>query len=164
VTLVATVRRGDDRRLTKVLVELPRHWAESGTESLWARKVGDDLYALENVPFFAYDLNYGDVVLATANGEETKPIVREVVRRSGHTTLRVVFRTCVGDRERRLAVLSALAALKVSYEGFDESFFALDVAPSGNVDAVVSHLEMLERDDLLGFETCEARSPGSFDG
>lgn len=40
----------------------------------------------------------------------------------------------------------------------------LDVAPDGDVDAVVERLERLERSDVLGFETCEARIRGSFDG
>ena len=51
-------------RLTKIFVALPNHWAGHGTETLWARKVGDDLHRLESVPFFAYGLAYGDVVRA----------------------------------------------------------------------------------------------------
>ena len=147
-------------RLTKILVALPNHWAEHRTESLWARKVGEDLYEVENVPFFAYDLNYGDVVRAVAPSDDARPVVREVVRRGGHTTLRVVFRKPDEPRARRIAVLSDLGA---SFESWDDSFFALDVGPEGSVDAVVDRLERLEKLDILGFETCEARVRGSFD-
>lgn len=150
--------------LTTVLVALPRHWAAHPTESLWARRVGEDLYVLMAVPFFAYDLNYRDVVRATFDGDGARPVVREVVRRGGHTTLRVVFRGAAGGRRRRLALLSELGPYKVSYEAWDDSFFALDVAPEGDVDAVVDRLDLLEKNDVLGFETCEARMPGSFDG
>ena len=150
--------------LTTILVDLPNHWAAHGPESLWARKVGDDLYLLVAVPFFAYDLNYRDVVRATWAGEGRRAVVREVVRRSGHTTLRIVFRDASGERERRLALLAELAPYKVSYEAWDDTFFALDVAPDGDLDAVIDVLERLEREDVLGFETCEARMPGSFDG
>jgi hypothetical protein len=124
--------------------------------------VGCDLYVVEAVPFFAYDLNYRDVVRVV--DDAGRLVVREVVRRGGHTTLRVVFRDEVGDRTRRAALLSELAPLKVSYEAWGEGFFALDVAPDGDVDAVLDRLERLEKRDVLGFETCEARAPGSFDG
>lgn len=150
--------------LTKVLVELPNHWASHGAETLWARRVGEDVYVIETVPFFAYDLNYRDIVRATVVGDEPKPVVREVVHRGGHTTLRIVFRKAAGDRVRRLALLSELGPYKVSYEGWDDAFFALDVAPDGDVEAVIDLLETLEKKDVLGFETCEARVPGSFDG
>lgn len=150
--------------LTHVLVALPKHWAGHGDETLWARRVGDDLYRIEAVPFFAYGLAYHDVVRAVSRADGARPVVREVVRRGGHTTLRVVFRHAAGSRERRIAWLSELAPYKVSYEGWDDSFFALDVAPDGDVDAVIDVLEALEKKDVLGFETCEARVPGSFDG
>ena len=147
-------------RLAKVLVELPNHWAQSGTESLWARKIGEDLYEVENVPFLAYGLNYRDVVRAVAPSGDEKPIVREVVRRGGHTTFRVVFRNPEEPRTRRIAVLTDIGA---SFESWGDSFFALDVAPGGDIGAVLERLERLEKLDVLGFETCEARVRGSFD-
>ena len=76
--------------LTKVLVELPNHWATPG-ESMSARPLGNDLYEPENCPFHAYDLNYRDGVYAIADDPWHKPIVRRVERRSGRRTLRVVF-------------------------------------------------------------------------
>jgi hypothetical protein len=143
-------------RLTQVVVALPNHWAAQGTEVLWARRAGVDVYQIVDVPFFAYDLHYGDVVRAD-------PVVRALVRRSGHTTLRIVFRRAEESRARRIALLSELAPLGVSFESWDGSFFALDVAPDGDVDAVLDRLEWLEKRDTLGFETCEARCRGSFD-
>lgn len=143
-------------RLTSVFVELPNHWAEHRTETLWARRVGDDLYELESIPFFAYGLSYRDVVRAT-------PVVEEVVRPSGHTTVRVVFRRDDEPRERRLALLAELSLMKISYESWGDSFFALDVAPDGDVEALLDRLAWLEKRDVLGFETCEARVRGSFD-
>lgn len=143
-------------RLAKIFVALPNHWAGHGTETLWARRVGDDLFRLESVPFFAYGLAFGDTVRAD-------PFARELVQQRGHTTLRVVFRRDDEPRERRVALLSELAPLRVSFEAWDDSFFALDVAANGDVDAVLERLEWLEKRDVLGFETCEARVRGSFD-
>lgn len=142
--------------LARVIVELPNHWARHRTETLWASRVDSDLYRVQSVPFFAYGLDYGDIVRAT-------PVVQEVVGRSGHTTLRVVFRHVDEPRARQLGLLSELSPLGVSFESWGNGFFALDVVPGGDVSAVIERLECLEERDVLGFETCEARCHGSFD-
>jgi hypothetical protein len=150
--------------LARVLVDLPDHWAERRVESLWARTIGGDLYEIEDVPFFAYGLNCSDVVRAVPRANGLPPVVREVVRRGGHSTLRIVFRSCADDRARQEVLLAELSSLKVSFLGWSDGFFALDVAPDGNVAALIDRLERLEKRDVLGFETCEARLAGSFAG
>ena len=86
-------------KLVRVHVDLPHHWATSG-ESMWARALGNDLYELDNVPFGAYGLNYGDVVFATPDGPGLAPEIRSVVELSGHRTLRVFFSDSVRQRRR----------------------------------------------------------------
>lgn len=76
----------DEDSLTKVHIDLPNHWATGG-ESLWALPLGDDLYEIRNSPFYAYGINWGDVVWAHSNDPELKPQVREVVTPSGNRTL-----------------------------------------------------------------------------
>ena len=130
----------DDENLTKVHVELPDHWATGG-ESMWAAHLGGDLYELRNTPFHAYDLNFGDVVRATADAPDLKPEIREVVRRSGHRTLRFFFQQCV-DQHQRVELLELLKPLSVSFEGADDSYFALDLEPEANLNQV---RDMLDR-------------------
>ena len=55
----------DDDSLVKVHIDLPNHWGTNG-EALWARSLGGDRYQIDNVPFFAYDLNFRDIVEAVA--------------------------------------------------------------------------------------------------
>jgi hypothetical protein len=151
----------EDPKLTKVHIELPNHWATGG-ESMWAVDLGNDLYELRNTPFHAYDLNFGDVVRATADSPDLKPEVRSVARRSGHKTLRLFFEKSVPD-ERRLALLSSLKALAVSFEGADETYFALDLEPESDIDKVRDELDRWHAEGWGAYETCEARVAGSFD-
>ncbi len=65
----------------KVHVDLPNHWAIGG-ESMWAEPLGNDLYKIENVPFYAYGLNYQDTVRATPESEDQIPEIRELVKKS----------------------------------------------------------------------------------
>ncbi len=150
-----------DRDLVTVYVDLPNHWAASG-EALWAQPLGDNLYELLNVPFFAYDLNFLDIVEATSGWPDLKIQVRRVVRRSGHRTVRVFFQAVLAESERQ-PTLEQLILLGATYETATEAYYALDIAPDADYDAVCEQLTDWERQGLLDFETCEAREPGSFD-
>jgi Domain of unknown function (DUF4265) len=145
----------------KVVVDLPNHWATSG-EGLWATSLGDDLYQLQNSPFYAYNLNYLDTVLATSERTDEHPLVREVVKRSGHATFRVVFPDSV-DLAERVRLLETLQDLGVTYEGAHSRLFSLDVPPGSDPQAVRKRLDRWEKNGYGEYETCEERVPGSFD-
>jgi hypothetical protein len=151
----------ESKDLTKVRIDLPNHWATGG-ESLWAKPVGVDTYEVRNTPFHAYDINFLDIVEARSTDPDLTPTVVRVVKRSGHRTLRVHFSDS-GSASERVAQLESLAALMVSFEGKNDTFFAIDVAPDGDYEAVCSHLAAWEKTGILEYETCEARIEGSFD-
>lgn len=129
---------------------------------MWARPLGDDAYELQNVPFHAYDLNYLDVVEAVAASPDRKPSVIRVVRRSGHRTLRLVFKESTPDPDR-VPLLESLKTLGASLEGADRKYFALDIEPAGDYAAVRTRLDEWTSQGILDYETCEARVEGSFD-
>jgi hypothetical protein len=129
---------------------------------MWAVELGDDLYELRNSPFHAYDLNFGDVVYATADSPDLKPEVRRVVRRSGNQTLRVLFAKGQSE-EAMLSLVQSLKAHGVSFEGGNKRYFALDLQPEADIRKVREILDEWEARGLAHYETCEARVPGSFD-
>lgn len=145
-----------DEKLTKVHVS----FMDGGGESLWAREIEGDLFALDNLPFFAFGLNAEDVVLAPKIGRMRE--VRSVVRPSGHRTLRILFDEDVPKTEQKL-YLDRLRELGAAFERGTKRFVAVDVPPEGQYDAIVEVLARCERAGELTFETCEARVPGSFD-
>lgn len=147
--------------LTKVLVELPNHWATSG-ESMWVRQLGSNLYELLNSPFYAYDLNYRDVVYAVADDPRHKPVVRRVERRSGRRTLRAVFLEHVSEAQRTL-LLKGLDRFGVTWEGAHGRLYSLDIPGESQYQPVCDQLLAWNQEALLEYETCEARVPGSFD-
>lgn len=150
-----------DNQLTKVHVDLPNHWATGG-ESLWARHLGEHRYRIENVPFYAYNLNFYDVVEAREGAPDLKPSVLRVVERSGHNTLRVIFDASLAEPEM-FARLNSLAGQHVTFERCNERYFALDLEPHAAVDRVRQRLDDWESEGIAAYETCEARAPGSFD-
>lgn len=147
--------------LVKVHVDLPNNWATSG-ESMWATDLGNNRYRLENVPFFAYGLNFHDVVIAIPVSEETIPEIRSVEQPSGNRTLRIHFEEHVGRSEQE-KMLDALKKFQSSYERATSHSISIDVDADGDYLGTFDYFEGLEKRGLLGFETCEVREEGSFD-
>ena len=79
-------------RLEKILIELPPgHWSGEGGERMWAKPLEDNVYEIRNTPWYADNLNWGDVVRCDGVSSADLPIVAAVVRPGGHRTLRVFF-------------------------------------------------------------------------
>jgi len=150
-----------EENLEKIHIDLPNHWAAGG-ESMWATPLGNDLYRIENVPFFAYGLNFFDVVHATPDSEDQIPEIRKVVNPSGRRTYRVMFNKDV-SREKQVELLESLEQYDASYERADKINVAIDIKPTGDHIAVYDQLDVFETQNYLSFETCEARVEGSFD-
>lgn len=132
-------------------------WVGHVGESIWAKHVEGDLFAIDTLPQYAYGLNYGDIV--RVRGDE----IRTVVRRSGHQTLRVYFDARV-NAAKQGKHMAAIEALGGSYERMSQSLVVVDVPPSASHAAIIASLDLLEAstNDLV-FETCEARRRDAFD-
>lgn len=150
-----------DGELTKVHIDLPNHWATGG-EAIWAETLGADRYRIDNVPMYAYDLNYGDIVEAIPGAPDLKPSVLRVMERSGHRTLRVFFGSEV-SREASDEYLLGLRDMGVTFERATARYVALDLAPTADMDAVRDQLDQWQAKEIAEYETCEARVEGSFD-
>jgi len=141
----------EDEELTKIHLELPNHKGAGG-EAFWAKALGNDLYELRNSPWYAYDLHFMDVVLAQAPSPDKKPEIINVVRRSGHRTLRVWFLPDFPANERQ-DLLVILNKWKGYYENADGQLFAIDVEPDGDYQAICDQLWEWEQEKKLVYET-----------
>jgi hypothetical protein len=150
----------DAESLVKIYVDLPNH-AEFGSESMWAKPLGSDRYEIRNNPFYAYGLNFMDIVIAVPNSKESKPAIKSVFSKSGHTALRVIFLSVL-EYDERIRVLENLKVHKCFFEGANKSYFSLDIEPDGNLKLVKDILDKLESQNILGYETCEQKEQGHF--
>jgi hypothetical protein len=139
-----------DEGLVKVYVDLRDGPFE--TESFWAKPLGDDLYELRNSPWFAFDLHFYDVVRALPDKPDEKPRIIEVVRRSGHKTLRVLFPPDV-KKDERLEMLRSLHQGRGFHENCNGRLYAVDVEPDGDYGAVCDQLWAWEQAGRLVYET-----------
>lgn len=153
--------RNSEDELEKVYVDLPNHWAVGG-ESMWAKPLGSDLYEIHNIPFYAYGLNYFDIVKVDSSDETKKPVVLEVVDFSGFQTLRVSFDENF-DQESQTRLFEELKNFKVDVERANENYVALSIEPGGDYDAAYDKLLKLEETGVLEFETCASVNSKIFD-
>lgn len=86
VPLAQLVKRDN---LVKVLVLLDPTLTGCASESLWATRLGRDLYRIENIPFFAPDMALGDIIEAKMGVKGLQ--FRRSVKASGSRTVQVAF-------------------------------------------------------------------------
>jgi hypothetical protein len=150
----------EDSKLTKIVIDLPGHWATGG-EGIWAKSLGKDLFQIDNIPFHAYGLNLGDIVEAIEPSPELKPQVTKVVKASGHRTLRIIFEKEYAE-EQQAPYIKEMKDMGVGVERNNSVLLALDVPPEIDYQMICNHLSKLEKYCVLNYETCEVRIPGTF--
>ncbi len=121
---------------------------------MWAKALGDDLYELRNNPFYAYGLNFLDIVHAVPTAPDQKPSVLRVVKPSGHKTIWVTF-TDDSDGEARSELLKELNQWRGFHENANGTYFVVDVEPDGDLSAVLERLSRWRDAAVLTFHTGE---------
>ncbi len=96
-------------------------------EILWAFPMGGDLYSIDNSPFYAYGVSWGDTVEAPWSKEHGLPVFRRVVDKSGYRTVRVILDTPAENNNESQKLLEEIAALGCSYEGANRSYITVDI-------------------------------------
>ena len=125
-----------------------------GNERMWATSLGNNLYRIDNHPFYVYDVSWQDVVEAIEPSEDKHPVFQKVVTKSGNRTIRII---CDKDHE----ALKTLNKKKCFYEGASDTFFSVNIPSSVDIKKVVSHLESSEVQWEYGDPSYKTLHPGS---
>lgn len=128
---------GDEADFIKVLVPDGPPFEPGGEETMWACLLSEpDHCEIRNTPWGAYGLNWGDVVRIDWPSPDVLPEVVEVVRPSGHRTIRVIFNTGLLEPNHVQIILDELNAHEAFYENADGRKYGIDVEPSADYDAI----------------------------
>src|SRR5689334_2410366 len=138
----------DETRLVKILYFIPAGEDDAGEcESLWAYSLGNNLYELQNIPVYAEHLNVEDVVRCEESAE-TKPVIRELVRRSGNRTLRVIFCPETPD-DTCVDIMWELGQKKILSEKATHKHFSFNVPPNADYVWARDYLRTKDTEGLL---------------
>ena len=122
----------------KILFDLERvdDYPPFEVESVWAVKIVDEMFRIDNIPFYVRGLALGDVVRAKPTGDGAFQF-DSIAKSSGHSTLRVAF----FEAEIREGFCREIEALGCQWEGaYEPSLIAIDVPPSSDLSAVLKIL------------------------
>jgi hypothetical protein len=120
------------------------------TESMWARPIGDGIFVLDNVPFFAYGLSLGDKLFARTTGDAVLEYAG-VAERSGHSTYRV-FLSESSPAGRCEEYWRELEALGCGRETGTSRLWAVDLPPATDIFQVYRILQEAEAEGVWEFE------------
>jgi hypothetical protein len=142
------VTSSDEEALIQIVRKLDN---KESRESTWARPLGDNLYEVKGPLHLVTGVNSGDVVRAMTLPNQSIPVVCEVVRRSGYSTLHLIFskQASVADQQ---SVIHTLKKWGATHELAFERFYTIEISPRGNYQAACDYLKSLEPEGLLNYE------------
>lgn len=127
-------------------------WPPVATESIWASRIADELYRLNNVPFFAAEVSFGDVV-KTERREEVEWFVA-VAEPSANSTLHVF---CF-DAAKRQEFSDWIKARGWMWEyAFNQQYIAVNVPATTEMEELFSILRRLDEEEEFEYEFSCAR-------
>jgi len=124
----------------KVLFRIVESDGSDSIETLWAFDLGEDRYKLDNSPFYAYGVSWGDTVLAPHDAAQGHATFHSVLVKSGYRTVRVMFDPPVRRGNESDLTLKGLVKLGSEYERANAQYIVVSIPPSVDLASVVAYL------------------------
>jgi hypothetical protein len=122
---------------------------------MWAWEHADGTFEIANVPFFAEDVSFRDIV--SADFEDDELVFRSVLKPAGHSTVRVLIRDPNADGFALLEPISQLGCMV--RESHIPGLFGVDVPPDVDYRVVKQILEDINREGVWGYEEGAVAEP-----
>src|ERR1700730_3115350 len=128
-------------------------WPPVTSEGVWARPCGGAEYELDNVPWFARGVAFGDRVEIEAD-EDGVLWVRERTAWSGRYTIRVIPRGTGPSTDQCQEIIDTFGPLGAECEGALPAFklVALDIPPTARLADIKTLLQQGEAERREGYE------------
>ncbi|NVJ92872.1 MAG: DUF4265 domain-containing protein, partial [Methylocystaceae bacterium] len=104
-------------------------------EDVWVSNCGAN-YKVENIPFFAHNIAYGDVISVETEGN--KLFFLDLIKTSEHSTIQIVF----FDVDAVNQLTSFVESINCSWEGIHEKYISIDVPPEVDYVKLKGFLEI----------------------
>ena len=124
----------DNEHMVKVLLQDGKD-----VETLWAVHLHENLYRLDNSPFFAYRVSWEDIVEAEPNADGVLCFSRVAVK-SGNRTLRAITKGYQTTSEEARPFLDGIIELGCTYEGLQPRLISITVPPEIELETVADYL------------------------
>lgn len=117
-------------------------------EGIWAIRIADDVWRVDNIPFFSSEVSNCDSI-SVSRGINEALFFKSVVARGGHSTIRIFF----NEDSKIPEIRASLKNLGCSSEGTNiKRLIAFDVPPDVDMRRVEGYLNELKDNDLIDVE------------
>lgn len=119
-------------------------------ELIWVKPIGNELYKIDNIPFFAPNLAYEDIISIEHEGD--KLYFENLIEMSGNSTVQVVF--FEKNKNIENAILKQIESFQSSWEGMEGGgYYSLNIPESVNYKDIREFLE--DKKEILDYkEAC----------
>lgn len=119
-------------------------------ETLWVKPVDNNKYQVKNIPFFAPNIAYDDVI--SVEDDEGSLYFEELIKASEHSTIQIV----IFNEQKIDEVLKEIEKFGCSWEGMEnQTILAVDVPSSINYDIVKKYLDKNLAENIFDYkEAC----------
>jgi hypothetical protein len=125
----------------------PNEW-----ESLWGRQIGQNLYEIDNIPFFVRGVSYHDIV--SVEEREGSLHFKQMEQPSGHSVVRVVVFEKDGVDHLRRKLSQYSCGTELSHL---PSLVAVDIPPTVSIEHVLQFLADGEKQGRWEYEEASLR-------
>ncbi|MCB9344166.1 MAG: DUF4265 domain-containing protein [Lewinellaceae bacterium] len=125
---------------------------EIAEEVIWAEELENGYYRIDNIPFYAPNLAYNDVI--AVEDDEGVLYFDNLIKSSGHSTVQIIFFKEIEAKR----VLPKLESLGCNWEGIkDQPYYSIDIPPNINYSNVKQFLDEQSENKILDYkESCLA--------
>lgn len=136
-----------ENKVTVVYYDVNQEIAE---EKLWIEKKNDLEYQIKNIPFFAPNLAYNDII--SVENDEGELYFEDLIRASEHSTIQIVFFNMESIKD----VTNYIEKMDCSWEGIDDQYIiAVDVPENVEYKKIREYLDKQFKDKVLDYkEAC----------
>lgn len=123
---------------------------EIAEEKLWIEKKNDLEYQIKNIPFFAPNLAYNDII--SVENDEGELYFEDLIQASEHSTIQIVFFNLESIKD----VTNDIEKMDCSWEGIDnQNIIAIDVPENVDYKKIREYLEKKFNNKVLDYkEAC----------
>jgi len=144
-----------EEQFQKIIFPLERDeegYPPADLESLWGRSLANNLFQIDNIPFFVRGVSCEDIVAVQAIGKDL--YFKEIVHTSGHSTVRII----VYDENQTQPLRQSLRDYGCSSElSHISTLISVDIPPEIELSKIIDFLAQGEKQEIWGYEEASIR-------
>lgn len=115
-------------------------------ESIWGVDLGNNLFKINNIPFYTKDVSFNDIVSVV----DIDGVLhyKKTIKSSGNSTIRIIF----FDGKEIEDCINAIQKMGCDYEKFSSTFIAINIPITTNLEIVLDYLEYLSFKEIADYE------------